>query len=68
MAASLQFPVEHVEHQVRQKRRERAALRCSFVGRTDQPVRQHAAVRYSQMSFSMRLSATRLATSPISMS
>jgi len=43
MAASLQLFVQHVEHQIRQKRRERAALRGSFVRGADQPVRQHAA-------------------------
>jgi len=43
MTAPLQFLVQNVEHQVRQKRRERAALRGSFVGRPNEPVRQHAA-------------------------
>ena len=42
MAALLQFLVQHVQHQVRQQRRERPALRRAFLRRADQPVRQHA--------------------------
>src|SRR6267143_2671109 len=42
MTAPLQFLVQYVQHQVRQQRRERTALRRPLVGRPDQPIRQHA--------------------------
>src|SRR5216684_2283248 len=42
MAALLQFLVQHVQHQVRQQRRERPALRRALLRRADQPIRQHA--------------------------
>ena len=42
MAALLQFLVQHVQHQIRQQRRERPALRRAFLRRADQPIRQHA--------------------------
>ena len=41
MAALLQFLVQHVQHQVRQQRRERAALRRAFLRRADQPSFHH---------------------------
>ena len=69
MAALLQFLVQHVQHQVRQQRRERSALRRAFLRRTDQAHPSSTpAVRKPRISFRMRLSATRLATSPIRMS
>ena len=42
MAPPCQLLVEVVEQDVRKERRERAALRRAFLGRTDQPIRQHA--------------------------
>ncbi len=42
VAAPLQFLVQHVQHQVRQQRRERSALRRAFLGRADKPAVQHA--------------------------
>jgi len=42
VAASLQFLIQHVKHQVRQQGRQRTPLRGSFLGRPDQPLRQHA--------------------------
>ena len=41
MAAPFQFLVQFVEHQIAQQRGERAALRRTLLGRTDQPVFQH---------------------------
>src|SRR6267142_6827662 len=40
MTAPLQFLVQYVQHQVRQQRRERTALRRPLVGRPDQPHQQ----------------------------
>ncbi|MGY4287216.1 hypothetical protein ACVWXO_006436 [Bradyrhizobium sp. LM2.7] len=42
VAALLQLLVQHIQHQVRQQRRERAALRRAFLRRTDKPSFQHA--------------------------
>src|ERR1700722_8327929 len=42
VAALLQLLVQHVQHQVRQQRREWSALRRALLGRPDQPIRQHA--------------------------
>jgi hypothetical protein len=42
MAALLQFLVQDVQHQVRQERRERSALRHAFFRRADQPLRHYA--------------------------
>ena len=41
VAALLQFLIQDVQHQVRQQRRERTALRRSLGGWTDQPTVQH---------------------------
>jgi len=45
MPASLKLPVQLVQHQVRQQRRQRSALRRSFLRRTDQPVLHHPSVQ-----------------------
>src|SRR3954447_16117187 len=42
VAALLQLLVQHIQHQVRQQRRERAALRRTFLRRADQSPFQHA--------------------------
>ncbi|MGY4623878.1 hypothetical protein ACVWY3_001634 [Bradyrhizobium sp. USDA 4486] len=41
MAAFLQFLVQHIQHQVRQQRRERSALRRTLLRRADQPCLHH---------------------------
>src|SRR5215207_31315 len=42
VAALLQFLVQHVQHQVRQQRRERSALRRALLGRADKAAVEHA--------------------------
>ena len=39
VAALLQFLVQHIQHHIRQQRRERTALRGTLLRRTDQPLR-----------------------------
>ena len=42
MAASCQFPVEFIEHEIAQERRKRTALRGPLVNRINQPVFHHS--------------------------
>ena len=67
--ASLQLPVEFVEHDVRLSRGERDRLAASplTLGLTN-PFSITPAFRNARMSFSSRLSSTRLAIWPISLS
>ena len=47
VAALLQFLVQHIQHQIRQQRRERTALRRALFRRTDQPSLHHTRIQES---------------------
>ena len=66
MPASLQLSVQFVEHDVRQQRRQRTALRRPFVNRTHQPFSITPAVKNARISLSIRLSLIRVASLAIS--
>src|SRR4029077_19082863 len=66
--ASLQLPVEFVEHEVRQQWRQRPSLRSAFLHRTHHPVLHHPRLQKRSISLSILLSFTRRAIAAISLS